>query len=849
MTQNHSLNLYAHEFAPAGVFEVRGGQSLCAMLQEACGSGELASSLDVRVGGYQVPVEMWERLRPKQGAIITVVRTDLAGGGGGLLRSIAMIAVSVAAIWVTGGAAVGLLGSSFAAGTFGAAALGAGVTIAGSLLVNALIPPPTPGGGSFGGDLQYNQLTGSSNQAMRWGPIPIVLGESRFFPPHAAVPYSENVGSDSYQRLLFDLGYGDLEVSDIKIGDNALSTYSDVQYEITKTPTLYTNDVNETAVGFTLDTNGDNTSRTSAPGIDTLSLDLLFPQGLIGYGTSSSGPGDGFEMWVLYRIQYRPTGTSSWLNVTGARLSKMVTQWVPGSGGQRPNLSPGPGLFLVKTRSKAPFSAGLAWDLPNGQYDVRVERISALRGGSANTYIDTATWTLLRSIRNVNPSTTGTTKLAMRIKATDQLTGLLQSLSCMVRQKIPVYDRNTGIWSAPQVSLNPAWVSYWIMTSCPAVKRHVPASRIDLDSFADHAEFCRVNGFETRMTLDAVTTVRDLLVRVLGGGLGSPGNRDGRYCVVFDPGVVSYPRMAFSPVDIESFSDTTSYLRMPDALRVQFRNPNADWKDDEIIVLRDGFSYRGVDARGNPSSAPQATEFETMKVDQSMLPQQAWRMGRYHLAQAEFRRTSYSFSPTISGLSTTRGDVVDVGHDYMEWGAGSGRVIGFIDTAPAGYAGTITLDTMIDTDPSKQYGIQIRKAMGEPAVLNVEPHSAYTDTFYIPEGTALPTGVSRDDMAIVGLRGQETVRLLVTGVTYTADFMTSFTATNYDERVDAYWRDPPDSIISEVTGTVLGAPEPPVISAISTVNANNKTDDAGIATPVVRINLTNKPGFIYEALR
>lgn len=833
MSEMHSLMLRRHEFDSGGIYQVRAGQSLRSMLHEASGGMSLTESLEVRVGGYLVPEQMWDRIKPKAGAAIVITRMELAGGSlGGVLRAAALIAVAFVAPAV-GAWAAGAAG-------FGTATAWAGAfTIIGGIAINALIPAPTAAGGIQGADRQWNQLTGTSNQINPWGVIPFVLGECRYYPPHAAIPYSENVGSDSYQHCLFDLGHGDIDVSEIRIGDSALSSYTDVQYEITKTPTLYTSDIAETAVNFTLQDNGDNATRTTAPMVDSISLDILFQAGLLGYGTS----GKDFSLWVLYRIQYRPVGSGTWLNPSNPRLSGMVTTWT--LGGQQPTVPPSPGYFMVKSKNKNPFSTGLAWSVAQGQYEVRVERISALRGGSANTYIDTASWTVLRSIRNVNPSTTGTNKLAMRIKATDQVTGTLQTLSLLIKQRIRIYNRSNGTWSAPQFSLNPAWVAYWLITECEALSRKIPANRIDLDSFANFAEYCDANGFQTRDCQDAATTAGQLLRKVLANALGSIGNRDGKYSVVYDPGVVSSARMAYSPLDITSFSESRVFTKLPHALRVQFKNPDADWQEDEVVVLRDGYSYRGVDARGNPSSLPQATIFESLKLEQSMMAKQAWRIGRYQIAQAELRPTSYTWSTDISGVSTTRGDVVDVAHDVAEWGAGWGRVISISATAPSGYAGTLKIDTDVPTDASKLYAIQLRNSIGAPAAVNCTPHSTMSDTFYLD---TLPSGFSYGDAAIIGIRGQVTKRILVTGVRYSQDYSASFTGVDYDERVTAYWQNPPDSIVSEVSGRDYGVPEPPIItSAISSV-PNDQSNDAGIAAPTIRIGI-QRPSRFLEAIR
>lgn len=76
--------------------------------------------------------------------------------------------------------------------------------------------------------------------------------------------------------------------------------------------------------------------------------------------------------------------------------------------------------------------------------------------------------------------------------------------------------------------------------------------------------------------------------------------------------------MMFTPLETTDLKVSRAYTNIPDALRVQFKNIDSDYTDDEIIVLNDGFSYRGVDARGNPSSLPEPASYETISIEAAM---------------------------------------------------------------------------------------------------------------------------------------------------------------------------------------------------------------------------------------
>lgn len=820
----HPLVLRAHPFTmQTGVVPVRAGQTLQQMLDEAASGADLRATLRVEVGGYEVPRSMWARVRPKEGTAIHVTGMPAGGGSGGkLLRTVLLIVVMVVA-WYAAPYLTGAFGVFAGAST---SMVAAGLFMVGSLIVNALVPPPKPPGTAAGlGDPgRMNMLTGSSNQVAPYGPIPLVLGECKVFLPHAAMPYSETIGSTSYQRLMFDLGHGDVEVSDIRIGDSPLSAFEDVDYEITRTPTLYTDDVSETGVSAQMNDN-DTVVRTTAPNVDEISLDVVFPQGLFGIDKK----GRVVKAVANLAAEYRLVGATTWTAVPFGAISGGVKTRTVGLKILALTLP-----IQVSTSDRKPFATSVAWGVAPGQYEVRVRRgTTDYAGADANSRIGDATWSVLRSIRHTNPSRTGTTKLCMRIKASEQLNGTLQTLSCIVHQKIKAYDRATATWGPATINRNPAWVYYWLLTECPALTVHVPTERVDLESLADFAEFCALHDFETRGCQDARTTARALIDDVLACALGAVTMRDGKYGVLFDSGE-TVPQMVFTPLDTKGFSVSRVFTRLPHALKVKFRNPNANWEADEIMVLDDGYSYRGVDARGNASALPEPTEFESLELRMASDAHTAWRVGRHHFAQAKYRPNTFNWETDIANLGCVRGDLVYVAHDVTEWGDGWGRI-----KSIAG--GVVTLDETVELKASTSYSMRIRRDDGSSVSVSVTPASLETNAFTL---ASVPVAINTGDVAVLGETAQETRRLLVTGVMPSADLGARLAAVEYDARVAPYWANPPTVIVSEVTGTAYtDPPPPPNIIVIISDQRNDDTNDGGTTAPEVHIGIGGRGGY------
>ncbi len=829
MQAEHSLVLRPNPFCQSpGVIAVHGGQTLLGMLQEAAQSTDIVDTLRVEIGGHEVPRAFWAKVKPKAGVPIHATVMPKGGSGGKILRTVLLVALTVFTAGVASGA---YLAGVSVAGLSGAA-LGAAIGLVGTMAINALIPPPVPKLGDLGGGEapgRWMALTGTSNRLTQYGAIPLVLGKHKLFPPHAAMPYTETLGDTVYQRLMFDLGHGDLEVTDIKIGDTPIESFEGVQYEITKTPTLYTSDVNEVAVSAALNVADEVVSveRTTDAGIDEISLDIVFPAGLFGY--------DDKGKLIIARanitVEYREHGTSTWTVVPINSTTRVE--------GLYPQFPTQVFASQAVTGNKKPFAVAVAWKVTNDpakSYDVKVTRgVTDWGTASSTNRIGDAAWTVLRSITRTNPSTTGTNKLCMRIKSSEQLNGTLDSLNCVVAQKIPVYDADTETWSANTANFNFAWVYHWLLKGAGgAFVTSLADSRIDLDSLVPFAQFCEDNGFLVGGVLESQQPMGEFLKEFLACALATPTMRDGRYGVLFDAGDTT-PSMVFSQLDSRPLPASRPFLRLPHALRVEFRNPDADWEIDSIIVLDDGYSLNGVDARGNASSDPEPTEFETLTLRYTCDAFSAWRIARCHMAQGKYRLANYPFETDVANLSVTRGDCVHVTSDVHEWGAGAGWIVSIDGT-------TVVLDQRIETDPAKSYSMRLRASDGSSEVIAVTPHSPETETFYL---ASAPTKAAVGDAAIVGETGSETAILYVTGIQPGAELSARLNAVMYDARVAPFWANPPETIASAITGaTYRAGPEPPAIDVVTDID-NEGPDDAGIHEPEVHVRIREPGGFVH----
>lgn len=275
------------------------------------------------VNGRAIPRAEWASFRPEPGEIVSVNVIPMGGGDKGPLGTILSIAVMVAAPYV--GAA---LGTNIGLGILGNGVLTAGQTaffnglvqgafgIVGNLLVSAIAPPPKPsnlGNANNAKESPTQFIEGAQNAILRWGRVPIVLGTRRFFPPQAALPFTETKGNDQFVRQLFTWGYGDkIIIQNQKIGETDISQFSEVtlkhrlEGDLHLGTSIYTNDVFQEDYSVLLSAEAGYITRTTQPDIDEAIVDITFPQGL--FRLSSSGKKKSTSVQI--EIQYRLSGSS-----------------------------------------------------------------------------------------------------------------------------------------------------------------------------------------------------------------------------------------------------------------------------------------------------------------------------------------------------------------------------------------------------------------------------------------------------------------------------------------------------------------------------------------------------------
>lgn len=739
-----------HAFATARIDTMLpSGLSIEDLLREALGHVPLAAHVSVGMVGEhgwreeEVERRHWRHVRPRPGATLSFRVLPL--GGGNMLRTLLMLAVVLAvaffAPYLAGILAPGLTGAGL---TLLTGVIGTVLTTAANMLLNALFPvkPPKLSSGDSGDATQ--SIAGARNQADPWGPVPVVFGRHRVYPKYAANPYTEIIGDDQFLRLLFCVGYGPLAVSDLKIGSTPATDFEGVEieirqgYEADADPTLYPDQVFESTFDILLthpegaETGPDGPwfTRTTADNVSELVVDIAAPRGL--FKTDSDGKRQ--NRGVSYRIEYSVAGADDWHNIT-----------VDGAVD---------GVIHQDRSSMQPLRWGHRWTVTAGQYDVRVKRWSNDERQPRLT--DEIRWTALRGFRHAPPvnSERPLCLIAMRVQASNQLNGTIDTFNCIASSILPDWDAAASppSWVARETR-NPASMFRAVLQG-PANARPVSDEEIDLEQLqAWHAQ-CDDEGWRFDQSREFTASALDALTDLASAGRAAVTLRDARWGVMLnDPEapIVSH----FSPRNSRDFQSERAYREFPHAWRVRFVNEDIDWQNDERIIYDTGYSEAN------------ATRFEGLEFPGVTSPDNIWRHGRFHLAQARLRPETYSFLTDFENLIVTRGDRIRFSHDVALFGLGSGRVKS-IDGL------VVELDDIVGMEPTKSYCMRFRAKNGDSLFFNIvtDPGERRSVTLVDP-GTSplvLPEGGDEDgELYLFGEVGSESVDLAVLAIEPAAD--------------------------------------------------------------------------------
>lgn len=687
-------------------------------------------------------VEEWDVVCPVAGQMLSVKATVQGGDGSNPLQIVAMIALIVVATAVFGPA------GTFAAtyGATAAAIASAVVMVAGSLLIGAIFPPK-----GIDSSNAYEQasptysLTGSQNRARPYESMPVVMGTHRVVFDYASRPYTEYKSEDQYLYQIFHGGVSPTRYSDYKIGTNPLANYSDVElfFPSDNTGSLKNFPGNvDSLAGAPLTNSAGWITRTSSLNAYQLGVDI---EAVLFYANDEGGLD---STSVEIEIAYKATSSEIWLTPTqifassndvavGSVQTVTETQdqgyWDADSGDWVDNfvsvskqkfVAGSGGLVVLTSNTQKPRRVSLTFAVAEGEYDVRVRRNTA--DSTDSRLNNTTNWSVLKTYQVDNTNYTGQTRIAMSIRASEQLNGTVSQFSALGESDAQYWNGTAFVVGATS---NPAHIfTHFALGLYNADGKlmygvGLPSAQLDLVALHAWAQFCTTEGLSFNAVLDGNQTAADVLNAISRCGLASPTWASGKLGVVWDyPNATPVASFGMSNIIRDSFEVAYINEQLAEEIVVRYRNPDKDWEQDEVRVLAPGVT--------DPLRSSAVDLFGCTNATM------AGKFANYLAAQQYYRRRRIVWEADFEGFVCQRGDVVLLSHDLTQWGY-SGRIVSVQGL-------TVTLDRAVPRNGSTEY-LMITEPDGTMTTYTTTAESGEDNTITLTNFPVLQEGYSLMD--------------------------------------------------------------------------------------------------------
>ncbi|MGH3638330.1 MAG: host specificity factor TipJ family phage tail protein, partial [Mycobacterium sp.] len=597
--------------------------------------------------------------------IVAFYRPPTGGGFNPLsiVLAVVTIAIAVAAPYIGGPLALGL---GFAAGSFGAAAVTAGVGLALSVAAYGLMSLfVQPAGKSSTGtgyasstpasSPTYN-LTAQGNYARLQQPIPEAFGRNRMYPDFVTTPYAtyDDAGAlvssstDQYLHHIVGLGIGEYEIdeSSLKLGDTPITNYPDITWakiepgglsdpSIADERWITSQDLADIELLDAAESSpwaGPYAANPAGTTISLIEIDMANPRGLWAYNPVSTGL-DGRA--VTFEVQAQqiddlglPVGDpDTW--ETFDPTSYLRTSQDP----QR------------VTTSIMPSAAG--------RYQVRLRRTDAKDTSlQAGHQLD---WIGLRGRVVGRRTFSNMTCIAIRMKAGEALNAAQsRTFNLVATRKLEAWDAGAGAMTmTKRATRSPCDAFAYIARSSNGGR--LRDDQIALaELYANHNDFADL-GWTFDFVFDSGLTVSDALGRIASAVVAERVTQGGKVHLVRDVPVAA-PVAMFSPRNITPGSFSKQYLPVdstaPDCLIGTYIDQKV-WQPVDVTVAFDD------SAQERPS---RMTLYGIGARDQA-------RAVLWNLARGDrYRRSVTGWSTAMEGLAVTFGDGISFSHDVPNYG-------------------------------------------------------------------------------------------------------------------------------------------------------------------------------------
>lgn len=642
----------------------------------------------VSINGGIVEPENESLTYPKPGDTIVMCPVPHGGDGGGakgILRMVAMVVIAIYAPALAANMGAG------AVGTVGNAIASAAITMAGGMLVNAILPPPEPQINSPKdiSETPTYGVDGAKNTANDGMTVPLCYGGYRMAGNLIGL-YTENITDTQYAYMLINAGEGEISgIEDIQVNDQPIGNFKEItiqkRFGVDNQQPIdwFNNTVRPNSVSQKVlqEWSYFNTSGE----VDKLRIDFVLPRGLLNIHEKK---GDYLNRSVSVEIQIRKVGESEWSAMDHENYSGLYgpvrREWYRGDyipDGTEQNDSEGnvvrnsDGSYVGYWWRDPLSSSTVNWThrttkplrksvmskrLEEAEYEVRWRRTNAEATGKYS--FDEITITDVNEIVTDKIGYNYTAMLALRVKLTDQLNGLPKVTYLNNGIICDVYDESQDKW-VRKPTKNPAWIAYDALRNS-RYGGSLAENRVDMPRLKEWARWCDDQSLTFRGVLDGKSNLWEQLAPVFRAGHAKPIMYGTRYSFAIEK--PSDPVMMFSESNVIEDSFALNWMGMEDRaneIEVVYFDETDDFKRKTVKLYDEKAIVAGEAQKTNSMTLVGVTTQENALYEAKM----ALDINRYI-------RQSVSFEASLNAIACTIGSVIYVQNNMPQWGY-AGRLL------------------------------------------------------------------------------------------------------------------------------------------------------------------------------
>lgn len=640
-------------------------------------------------------------------------------------------------------------------------------------------------------------IRGSRNQSRPMQTIPTLFGKRRIYPDLIMNPYTEvDSSGNQYLCQLFCAGQKDQEIdtSSIKIEETLLADYSasknintilngnDDHIKIKvhygdSALTYFTKCVHEKQFNSILENKlEDDTSGaviwTTPAGTTEINCDIFFYNGLGKYNDKGEIQSTSVEVKAYYKQKNEADSAYKLLGYFNNGSNTI-------SGRQ------------LKTLRYVVSKSGLSAD----SYTVKIERTTA--DSESSSVVDTVYLGSIRAKKNTSPVRSEILKklcvIELKVKATPKLQNIIEQLNFVSQAKMPIFSGSgTGknSWSTNALTSNPASCALMAMQG-EFAQQKLKETDIDWLAFEKLYNWCQTHNYECNYYLTESLTINQLLSNIATCSRSEIFRLNGKITVVQDIERDS-PVQLFTPRNSKNYTETLLKTEIPDSLTLKFVNKDSGFAEDEVNVYNT--------TSGNKETEPEITqEVNLWGVTSS---EQARKVGMYDLAVIRARSFVHYFLVDFEYMLCTKGDWIKYAGDIALAGLKQGRIQKLLFDNSNKIVGFVS-DELLPMEQANNYAVRIRKNDGEIVLCDLAYFQGnHLEVYFVDSYNA--DEFQEQNLFAFGIRGQETIDLIVTNISCQDNLTAEITAVEYAPAI--FEVDSPNFVLPDFESKISDVP-------------------------------------------